>query len=366
MANVTEFLSAVKQISIERGIPENKVMQALQEAILTAYKKDYNKEHMDNLVVELDGNTGNFRLLAQKTVVKKVNDPESEIGIIDANKMVKGVGVGDMLEVEISGVDFGRLAAQTGRQIIMQKISEYERDSILEEFEGKVGTIFPALMQRFVKGVAIFEIGKATAFMDSDDQVPGEFYKAGQKYRVLLKSILDESGSKRLTVSRADVDFLIGIFQMEVPEIDSGAVEIVTVVRESGIRSKVVVRSNEDGIDAVGACIGQKGSRISAIMSELGIEKIDVLEWTDDLETLVRRALAPAKINSVDIKNGKANVTVDADQLSLAIGKDGQSARLASKLTGLDIAVEALPEGKIESTYTENETVHKETKSSEK
>jgi transcription termination/antitermination protein NusA len=340
MAMVSEFVAAVNQICSERGIETESVFVAIESALLSAYKKEFGKEEVENLSVELDRETGKFKLIAKKTVVAKVVDADLEMSLKDAQKANKKMKAGDVVELELDDLDFGRIAAQTAKQVIMQKISESEKQAILDEYSGRVGEIFVALMQRMQRGQVVFEIGKATAYMPQDEQIPNEFYKIGEKYKVLLKGIDDTTGGKVLIVSRADPSFLIGLFSMEVPELDSGAIEVKACAREAGSRSKMAIVSHQDGIDPIGACVGQRGMRIANVMNELGEEKIDIIEWNSEPEDFIANALSPAKVDSVVIRGDTAIVKVAEDQLSLAIGREGQNVRLAYKLTGYKIDIE--------------------------
>jgi N utilization substance protein A len=348
MAMTTDFLSAVTQIAAERGFDKEKVFEALEEAILTAYRKEKfgttrdeeGNRVGDNLSAEVDRENGEFKLFANKTVVEKVKDDELEIALSEAEYISPNVEIGDTVQIEIPSEDLGRIAAQAAKQVVLQKMSEFEKDAVLEEYSDKVGEVFTALMQRMQRGEVIFEIGKATAIMPQEEQIGNEFYRIGERYKVLLKNI--EEG--QIIVSRSDPEFLIELFKLEVPEIESGVVEIKAIAREAGMRSKIAVVSNQDGVDPIGSCVGQRGIRIANIMNELGEEKIDIIEWAEDEEDFVANALSPAKVNEVDIEDETATVKVDADQLSLAIGKEGQNVRLAWKLTGMKIDIEG-PEG---------------------
>jgi N utilization substance protein A len=348
MAITSDFLSAVTQISAERGFDKEKVFEALEEAILTAYRKEKfgmtrdeeGNKMGENLSVEVDRESGEFKLFANKIVVDKVSDEEQEIALEEAEYISPNVEIGDTVQIEIPGEDLGRIAAQAAKQVVLQKMSEFEKEAILEEYSDKIGEVFNALMQRMQRGEVILEIGKATAIMPKEEQIGNEFYKIGQRYKVLLKSIDDG----QIIVSRSDPDFLIELFKLEVPEIESGVVEIKAVAREAGMRSKIAVLSNQDGVDPIGSCVGQRGIRIANVMNELGEEKIDIIEWSDDVEEFVANALSPAKVNEVSIFEETATVKVDSDQLSLAIGKEGQNVRLAWKLTGMKIDIEG-PEG---------------------
>lgn len=345
MAMTSEFVSAINQIASERGIDKEEIFTALEAAILVAYKKEKfanlnlsqeEEEAMgSNLTVELDRETGEFKLIATKEVVKKVKDDNVEISVADAEMISPNVEVGDSIQLEMPAEEFGRIAAQTAKQVILQKMRESEKEAVLSEFSDKVGEVFSALMQRMQKGEVIFEIGKATAVMPAEEQISNEFYRLGERYKVLLKSIDDS----QVIVSRSDPKFLIELFKLEVPEIESGVVEIKAVAREAGSRSKIAVVSHQDGVDAIGSCVGQRGIRIANVMNEIGEEKIDIIEWDETPTRFVANALSPAKIDTVEIVDDTATVKVDEDQLSLAIGREGQNVRLAWKLTGYKIDI---------------------------
>jgi transcription termination/antitermination protein NusA len=345
MAMTSEFVSAINQIASERGIEKEEIFTALESAILVAYKKEKfqnlnlsqeEEESMgSNLTVELDRETGEFKLIATKEVVKKVTDDNVQISVAEAEMISPNVEVGDSIQLEMPAEEFGRIAAQTAKQVILQKMRESEKEAVLSEFSDKVGEVFSALMQRMQKGEVIFEIGKATAVMPAEEQISNEFYRLGERYKVLLKSIDDS----QVVVSRADPKFLIELFKLEVPEIESGVVEIKAVAREAGSRSKIAVVSHQDGVDPIGSCVGQRGIRIANVMNEIGEEKIDIIEWDEEPRKFVANALSPAKIDGVSISDETATVTVDEDQLSLAIGREGQNVRLAWKLTGYKIDI---------------------------
>ena len=340
---ISEFVDAINQIAAERGIEKEEIFQALESAILVAYKKekyvniekDDEEELGSNLSVEMDRETGEYKLIATKEVVKKVKDNDMEISVSEAEMISPNVETGDSVQIEMPIEDFGRIAAQTAKQVILQKIRESEKDAVISEYSDKVGEVFTALMQRMQKGQVIFEIGKATAYMPVEEQIPNEFYRLGDRYKVLLKDIVDS----QMVVSRADPGFLIELFKLEVPEIESGVLEIKAIAREAGSRSKMAVNSTQDGVDPIGSCVGQRGIRIANVMNELGEEKIDIIEWDEEPEQFVANALSPAKIDEVKIEDETATVTVADDQLSLAIGRDGQNVRLAWKLTGYKIDI---------------------------
>ncbi len=350
----SELVAAINQIAAERGIDKEEVFKALESAILSAVKKEkYGKVEREwdeeeeekegsNLAVEVDRESGEFKLFAVKVVVEKVEDNEKEIALSEAELISPSVEIGDSIEIEMPSDDLGRIATQTAKQVLLQKIRESEKDAVISEFSDKVGEVYTALMQRMQKGMAVMEIGKATAYMPQEEQISNEFYRVGERYKVLLKSIEDS----QVIVSRADPKFLIELFKLEVPEIESGVVEIKAVAREAGSRSKIAVVSHQDGIDPIGSCVGQRGIRIANIMNELGEEKIDIIEWDEEMENFVANALSPAKVDSVKIKDETATVVSPTDQLSLAIGREGQNVRLAWKLTGIKIDIEG-PEGEV-------------------
>ncbi|GAB4157685.1 MAG: transcription termination factor NusA [Candidatus Dojkabacteria bacterium] len=359
MAAISEFVTAINQICSERGIDAERVYKALEEAVLAAFLKETQK--MGDFIVEMDRETGKFRVIQRKLVVKKVENPETEIALKEAQKINKNFEEGDTIETEQEFESFGRIAAQTAKQVIMQSIRDAEHEAVLAEYSGKTGEVFTALMQRMQNGKAVFEIGKATAFMPQEEQVSNEFYRVGDRYKVYLKSIEDDGKGETLIVSRAAPEFLIKLFEMEVPEIESGIVEIKAVAREAGSRSKIAVVSHQEGVDPIGSCVGQKGTRIANVMSELGEEKIDIIEWKEELADFVEKALSPAQVISVKVdKEGLATVKVEEDQLSLAIGREGQNVRLAAKLTETRIDIQG-PKGPLQSKKDDNATDDKAT-----
>ncbi len=336
MAMISEFTAAINQISSERGIEAEEVFRALEQAIATAYQKEYGVE--SEVFVEMDRDSGDYQVFTKKTVVEgKPADP-TEISLAEAQKMQPTLGVGDIVEIEMPVEGFSRIAAQIAKQTILHGVREAEKSAIMAEYSDKVGEVISGMMQRMQGGNAVFEIGKALAYMPKEEQIANEFYRAGERYKLYLKDIDESQG---LIVSRADAGLLRGLFRMEVPEVVDGIIEIKAIAREAGSRSKVAVRSTEEGVDPIGACVGQRGIRIANIMSELGVEKIDIIEWREDIEEFIEKALSPAQVESVSLKEDgeTAEVIVPEDQLSLAIGKDGQNVRLAFKLTGVKLDI---------------------------
>jgi len=348
MAVQSDLITAINQISAERNIDPAEVIEAIKMAIKTGFRNDYPEEEATTLDVEIDAEHGAIVVYANKKVVQDVTDLKNQVSIADAKKINSALKEGDHILIDITpSGDFGRVAAQAAKQVILQKIRESEKESIMKEFNGRMGEIEYAIVQRLDGDNVIFEIHRAIAIMPSEDRIPIEFYKSGNKMKVLLKEIEVTPKGKQLIVSRADPGFLRGLFRLEVPEIESDTVEIKAIAREAGSRSKVAVTSNTDGVDPIGSCVGQKGARINAIMNELRFgpleEKIDIILWDADAGTFVANALSPAKVLEVEIIDAdqkQVKVVVPDDQFSLAIGKEGQNVRLAAKLTGWNIDIE--------------------------
>lgn len=344
---------AINQIAAERGIDPNDVLDAIKEAVKTGFRKDYPEEMDTPLDVEIEPDKPQaIRVYANKKVVKEVTTPGSQISLIDAKKIEPKLREGDHVRIDItSNGDYGRVAAQVAKQVVLQKIRESERETVMKEFEDKMGQIEYAIVQRLDGDDVIFEIRRATAIMPLAERIPNEFYRSGSRMKVLLKEIIMTPRGKQLIVSRASNEFLTGLFKLEVPEIESGTVEIKAMAREAGSRTKVAVHSTTDGIDPIGACVGQKGVRINAILNDLKFgnfeEKIDIILWNSDLITYIANALSPATVSEVSVideESKRARVFIEDEQLSLAIGREGQNVRLAAKLTGWNIDIHGLSE----------------------
>jgi len=370
MVVLNDFLAAVNQIAAERGIDPDDVFDAIEEAIRTGYKKSYGTG--ESLVVEIDRKKGELKVFADKKVAKRVTNSATQISLENARKIEPKLKAGDHLQVDITPEgEFGRIAVQAAKQVILQKVREAEKDAVMKEFKDKMGTVESGIVQRMDGDSVIIEIRKATAVMPAEERLPGEYYKSGARLKFLLKKILKTVRGKQLIVTRSDPEFLRELFAMEVPEIRSESVEIKAVAREAGSRSKVAVVSNQEGVDPIGACVGQKGIRIDNITDELKGEKIDIIIWDEDLEIFIGNSLSPAQVNKIklDKKEKIANVIVPDDQLSLAIGKDGQNVRLAAKLTGWKIDIEGetiKPEDESEDTSEEKKGEKKSSKKKSK
>ena len=365
MTNQIDIMSAIRQIASERKIDVDTILTSIKAAIRASFENEYGLENLDVLNVEIDPVQGHIAVFADKRVVKKVSNPLIEIALTDAKKIDAGLKEGDSVLIDVTPKgDFGRIAAQTSRQIILQKLREAEKDAALAEVEDKMGTIEHVEIQRFTRdGLVIADLGKARAVMPQEEQIPTEFYKIGNRIKVLLVSIENDERGDYVLISRAAPEFLKELFRMEVPEIDSGTVEIVSIAREEGSRSKVAVKSNASGVDPIGSCVGQKGIRINAISNELkssnGIEeKVDIIMWDEDIQSFLKNAIRPAEaleVILVDTVKREAIIVVPDDQLSLAIGKDGQNVRLSAKLTGWKLDIQSLSERQ-ENKNAESET----------
>ncbi|MCC6935087.1 MAG: transcription termination/antitermination protein NusA [Thermomicrobiales bacterium] len=335
----SDFYMAITQIAAERGIPKEAVMASVEHALKTVYRKLENTE--DNVEVEIDPATGGVSIFVVKAVAEEVEDPTSQISLDEARGMDTDAYIGKIYRWDRTPKDFGRIAAQTAKQVVLQRIRDYERDSVYEEFADRVGEVLNGVIQRADSRAVIVELGKAEAVMPVREQVSNERYRPGQRLKVYLLDVNKDPRGPQLIVSRANVNLVKRLFELEVPEIYSGAVEIMNIAREPGLRSKVAVAARQEKVDPVGSCVGIRGVRIQNIVNELMGEKIDVIEWSPDINTFIANALSPAKPISVALNEAEnvARVIVPTDQMSLAIGKDGQNARLAYKLTNWKIDV---------------------------
>ena len=341
---ISQFMAAINQIVDEKGIDKNVVIEALESAIGAAYRKDYGKpRQMIKAIINQD--TGAFEIIRIFDVIEdgvELENEEAQIYLGDALKKKKTSKVGDQILEKLPYQDeFGRIAAQTAKQVIIQRLREAERDIMLQEFKRKEGQLISASIQQIEGKNVIINLGKTNGLMPGAEQIPGEYYRIGQRLRVLIKSVEDTVRGPKIILSRSDEQFIIELFKLEVPEVQSGAIEIKAVSREAGSRTKIAVSTKEESLDPVGSCVGQKGARIQAILAEIGQEKIDIILWDDDPKNLIINAMSPAEIEKVKIskKEKRATVIVPEDQLSLAIGKNGQNVRLAGKISGYEIDI---------------------------
>ena len=341
---IAEFLSAIKMLSDEKGLPEEIVLEAVESALAAAYRKDFGKPGQI-IKVELNSQANTMKVLQVFNVLtseEEKTNPEAQLTLDEAKKFNKKIKEGETVELPLEPkYDFGRVAAQTAKQVIIQKLREAEREVLYQEFKSKESKIVNASVQRVEGQNVIVDLGKINGIMLIQDQIPGERYYTGQKIKVYVKAVEETAKGPRIITSRSDVEFVRGLFIQEVPEIETGAIEIVNISREAGSRTKVAVKSNDVNLDPVGSVVGQRGTRVQAVLSELGGEKIDIILFDEDLETMMRNAMSPAAIDKIkfDKKNKIAKIWVPEDQLSLAIGKGGQNVRLASKLTQWEIDI---------------------------
>lgn len=347
---------AIKAIAEEKNLPEEAVQEVVEQALAAAYRRDYGEREQE-VRVSMNLNTGDVKAYVSKEVVDTVADPHFEISQKDASVMQKNIKVGDTIEIEEKVENFGRVAAQTAKQVILQRLREAEREIIMNEYEDKIGTVINGIVARVEGNIVRIDLGKAQGIMPRSEQIQGERYFPGQRLKVFLKDVERGFRGPQLVLSRGNTQFVEWLFKAEVPEMENGAVEIRGVAREAGVRTKLAVHSTVQGVDPVGTFVGGHGTRVNAVMSEIGEqEKIDIIVWSEDPVTYITNALSPTRVSSVliDEKNQKARVIVPEDQLSIAIGKSGQNVRLASKLTGYEIDIMA-----------ENETAPAETKEAE-
>ena len=403
--DLKNFTSAIAQIAEEKGIPKEKVIETIEMAIAAAYKKDYGKKGQITKA-KLDTETGELKFWQVKQVVDKdmiyseeeleklkaekpeefVSEevggearkirfnPEKHIMLSEAKKANPKIKVGEDLEIPLGEQDdYGRIAAQTAKQVILQRIREAERNVILEEYKTKEGEIISGIVQRVEGRTAFLDIGKILGILPREEQVPNEFYRPGQRLKVFVLKVEDTQKGPAVFLSRAYPKLISKLFELEVPEVSSGAVVIKSVAREAGSRSKIAVASTVEGVDPIGSMVGQRGTRVTAVINELGGEKIDIIEWSEEPEKYLANSISPAKVVEVRIMpKNKALVVVPEDQLSLAIGKDGQNVRLAAKLTGWKIDVRSpanvdeVGEGKKEKPASAEATAGEEEKPKKK
>ena len=343
-----ELLGALEQLQEERGISREVLLEAIEAALVSAYRRNFGA--VQNVRVHIDRQSGDYKVYAQKTVVEHVTDVRLEAGLEEARVKDPSLGLGDILEVEVTPRDFGRIAAQTAKQVVVQRIREAERGIIYEEFASREGDIVSGSVlrqDRHSKAVYV-ELGRVEGVLMAQEQIPGEDFREGQRIKAYVIEVKKTSKGPQVSLSRTHPGLLKRLFEMEVPEIHDGLVEIKAIAREAGSRSKVAVFSRDPQVDALGACVGPKGMRVQSIVTELQGEKIDVVEWSQDSGVFVAKALSPAKVVSVDIEEAAriARVIVPDYQLSLAIGKEGQNARLAAKLTSWKIDIKSETQAK--------------------
>jgi transcription termination/antitermination protein NusA len=338
-----QLVLAIRQIAEEKNLDEGQVQDIIEQAITAAYRKDFG-DHDQEMRSVININTGDVQVFAKKNVVDKVQNEVIEISLDDAKKIKKDSKLKDIVEVTDRPKSFGRVAAQTAKQVILQRLREAEREVILSEFEDKIGKVLVGNVSRVESRVVRIDLGKATGIMPKSEQIQGEIYSTGSRLKVYLKDVERTNRGPQLILSRAHTEFIVHLFRNEVPEMENGAVEIKTIAREAGVRTKIAVASTVPGVDPVGTYVGGHGTRVDAVRSEIGDrEKIDIIPYDEEPEVFIRSALAPTEVESVVIneKEKTAEVKVDETQLSIGIGRGGQNVRLASKLSGYEIDISA-------------------------
>ena len=339
----TEFMVALTQLSAEKHLPKEVVLAAVESALVSAYRRDAFAPGED-ISAKINPNTGEVKVYVKKTVTETLTDPLREISLTEAKTIDKAAQIGEVVSIESTPPNAGRIAAQTARQVILQRLHEAEHHAIYEEFTGKEGDVVTGIVQRITPEQVHIDLGKAEAILPSGEQVHNERYRIGQRIKLYLLEVARTTRGPQIIVSRAHRNLLRRLFELEVPEIYGGIVDLKAVAREAGYRSKVAVAARQEGIDPVGCCVGLRGIRIQSIVNELNGEKIDVVEWADHPTTFVANALSPAQVSSIELNEAESTavVAVPDRQLSLAIGKEGQNARLAAKLTGWRIDIKSV------------------------
>ena len=349
--NIKQLTLAVRTIAEEKNLPEETVLSVIEQAIAAAWRRD-NGERDQEVRSELNVNDGTAKVFVAREVVEVVGSDAVEISLDDAKKVKKDAKIGDFIEEEHEVTTFGRVAAQTAKQVVLQRLREAEREVVLTEFEDKIGTVVTGIVQRVEPRVVRVELGKATGIIPQSEQIQGEYYSIGSRIKVFIKDIERDNRGPQLILSRGNEAFVEYLFRQEVPEMDSGAVEIKGIAREAGRRTKLAVASLVPGVDPVGTFVGGHGTRVQAVMNEIGDqEKIDIVTFDENSEQFIRNALSPAEVSRVEINEEakSAKIFVAEDQQSIAIGRGGQNVRLASRLTGYELDIEtAVPEKKPE------------------
>lgn len=365
----SEFESALNQLVEEKDINKEELLKMIEASLAAAFRKDYGKKDQ-NIVVELMPETMSTKVFDVKKVVDEVLDPMKEMTLKDAKTHKKSAKVGDEIKIDITpktGATFGRIAAQTAKQVIVQKIREAERGALFTDYKSKERQLVSGIIQRIEGDTVLVDLGKATGVLFPSEQIKGEKYIMGARLKVLILHVEPTAKGPKITLSRSHPDVVRRLFEIEVPEIFNGIVEVKAIAREAGSRTKIAVWSSQDGVDPIGACVGQRGTRVQMIMGELSGEKIDIISWSEDTVKFIANALSPAKILNVTLNEAtkEAKVGVLEDQLSLAIGKAGQNVRLAARLTGwkIDIGGEkisgSLPESEVTSEELNPEATEK-------
>lgn len=346
--NIKQLTLAVRTIAEEKNLPEDTILSVIEQAIAAAWRRD-NGERDQDVRAELNVNDGTAKVFVAREVVEVVGSDSVEISLEDAKKVKSDAQIGDIIEESHEVVSFGRVAAQTAKQVVLQRLREAEREVVLEEYEDKIGTIVTGTVQRVEPRVVRVELGKAIGIIPQSEQIQGEFYSVGSRIKVFIKDIERDNRGPQLILSRANEAFVEYLFRQEVPEMETGAVEIKAIAREAGRRTKLAVSSSVPGVDPVGTFVGGHGTRVQAVMNEIGDqEKVDIITFDDNAEQFIRNALSPAEVAKVEVDEATkhAKVFVTEDQQSVAIGRGGQNVRLAARLTGYELDIEPVKPAK--------------------
>ncbi len=352
-----DFIAAVQELGKEKGIESDLLFKAVEDALVTAYKKNSNSNANQNVRVDMNKETGEIHVYAQHTVVEGDSENDTQMSLAEAQAVDPRYAVGDIVEVEVTPKNFGRIAAQNAKQVVVQRIREAERGQVYERFQSRNQDIVTGIIQRMENKNVYIDLGKVEAVLTPNEQIPGEIYQYHDRMKTFIVEVKRSSKGPQIMVSRTHPGLLKRLFELEVPEINDGIVEIKSVAREPGMRSKISVYTEDEKIDPVGACVGHKGMRVQTIVNELRGEKIDIVKYSEDPAQYVANALSPAKVVSTTVKEAEklCRVVVPDYQLSLAIGKEGQNARLAAKLTGWKIDIKSESQAMEEAAEAEQE-----------
>lgn len=347
----SQFLAAINQLCDEKNLPKDVVMETVKAALRAAYRKDYGNRDQ-TVDVDLDEKSGNITVFLLKDVVKKIEIPDQQMTVAEAKKFKKDPEVGDIIKIDVTPVGYGRIAAQSAKQVIIQRLQEAERELMYQTFKDRENELLNALVHRVERNIVYVDLDKVTTMLPPDQQIPGERYFGGQRIKIYLDKVIKTTKGPQLLISRTHPNLVKKLLELEIPEIKAGVVELKAIARLPGVRCKIAVSSNDPKVDPIGSCVGQKGVRVQNVTEELNGERIDVIQWFPDSEKFIQAALSPAKIFMIKIDGNqkRASVYVNQDQRPLAIGKQGQNVRLASTLSGFEIDildVKDLPEGSV-------------------
>ena len=355
-----EFLNALELVAKEKGIDKEIIFEAIEASLVSACKKHFGTSQ--NIKVDMNRETGEVKCFTQKTVVETVEDPQLEMSLETARELKAGYEIGDIVDIEVTPKNFGRISAQTAKQVVVQKFREAEREILFNQYITKEREVVTAIVQRKERRNVIVQMGKIDAVLSANEQIPGETYDFMDRVKVYVLEVKQTTKGPQIFVSRTHPELVKRLFEQEVPEVHDGTVEIKSIAREAGSRTKIAVYSKNENVDALGACVGQNGYRVNVIVNELGGEKIDVINWSEDPREFIAAALSPSKVLEVKLNEAEqsAKIVVPDHQLSLAIGKEGQNARLSAKLTGWRIDIKSETQAR-ETNFLADEPVVEET-----